>query len=57
MILKFPFGDSLMCDLEILLPGKLKAETALALAKCFPQLHISDSASLDNLREECMDYI
>ena len=57
MILKFPFGDSLMCELEILLPGKLKAETALALAKRFPQLHISDSASLDNLREECMDYI
>ena len=56
MIQKFPFGNSLLCDLEILLPKKLKAETAISLAKRFPQLELSDS-SLDKLREECLDYI
>ena len=55
---KFPFGDSLMTfDLEILLPGKLKPDTALSLTKHFPQLHIFDSESHDKLRDECMDCV
>ena len=45
------------CDLKILLPGKLKPDTALSLTKHFPQLHIFDSESLDKLRDECMDYV
>ncbi len=44
-------------DLEILLPGKLKPDTALSLTKHFPQLHIFDSESHDKLRDECMDCI
>lgn len=55
MIQKFPFGDSLLRDLEILLPNKLKTstiETAIGLAKRFPQLKLSDPTSLDKLREE-----
>ncbi len=48
---KFPFGDSLMMfDLEILLPGKLKPDTALSLTKHFLQLHVFDSESHDKLR-------
>ncbi len=45
------------CDLEILLPGKLKPDTALSLTKHFPQLHIFDSESHDKLRYECVDYV
>ena len=59
MIQKFPFGDSLFRDLEILLPAKLTITTiniVLNLAKRFPQLEISDSIALDKLREECLDY-
>ncbi len=60
MIQKFPFGDSLFRDLEILLPTKLTSTTtisiALKLAERFPQLEISDTFSLDKLREECLDY-
>ncbi len=44
-------------DLEILLPGKLKPDTALSLTKHFPQLHIFDSESHDKLRDECMDCV
>lgn len=57
MIQKFSFGDSLLCDLEILLPKKLNVEKAIGLAKRFPQLELSDSTMLDKLREECLDYI
>ena len=50
-----PFGDSLLKDLEILLPKDLNStsmETVISLAKCFPQLELSDATSLDKLREE-----
>ena len=53
MIQKFPFGDRLFRDLEILVPGKFDVQTATKLAQQFPQLGIS---SLDTLREECLDY-
>ena len=60
MIQKFPFGDSLLRDLDILLPKKLNTSTldaVIGLAKCFPQLQLSDVSCLDKLREECLDYI
>ena len=60
MIQKFPFGDSLLQDLELLQPNKLNSstvDTAIGLAKCFPQLELSNASSLDKLREECLDYI
>ena len=60
MIQKFPFGDSLLRDLEILKPKKLTSSTidsVIGLAKRFPQLELSDAPSLDKLREECLDYI
>ena len=57
MIQKFPFGEH---DLEILLPNKLNSssiDTAVSLAKRFPQQELCGSDSLDKLREECLDYI
>ena len=60
MIQKFPFGDNLFRDLEIRLPALLTTTTkdiAVSLAKCFPQLEMSDPTSLDKLREECLDCI
>ena len=60
MIQKFPFCDSLLRDLDILLPKKLNTstlDTVIGLAKRFPQLQLSDVSCLDKLREECLDYI
>lgn len=56
MIQIFPFGDSLLRDLAILQPNKMSVVTAVTLAKRFPQLELSGPASLDKLREECLDY-
>ena len=58
--MKFLFGDSLLRDLDILLPKKLNTstlDTVIGLAKRFPQLQLSDMSCLDKLREECLDYI
>ena len=55
MLLKFPFGDSLLKDLGVLQPEKTSsysARTILNLAKIFPQLEIADFESHDCLREE-----
>jgi len=61
MLEKFPFGDSLLRDLEILQPKKLASSTldvVIGLAKQFPQINLSDDySSLYKLREECLDYI
>ena len=60
MLKKFPFGDSLLKDLGILQPSQASlyiVETIINLAKCFPQIRLSDAASLDRLREEFMDFI
>ena len=60
MIQKFPFGDSLLQDLEVLQLKKLNSssiDTIIGLAKRFPQLKLSNASSLDKLREECLDYI
>ena len=59
MIKKFPFGDTILQDLGILVPEKASsypANTIIRLAKRFPQLELSDSNSLDQLREEFLDY-
>ena len=60
MLKKFPFGDSLLKDLGILQSNKASSyafERVFRLAKHFPQIEISDTASLDRLREEFMDFI
>lgn len=59
MLLKFPFSDSLLKDLGVLQPEKTSSysvNTALNLAKRFPQLGIADPESLDCLREEFLDF-
>ena len=59
MLVKFPFGDSLMKDMRLIQPqhtSSFSINTVLSLAECFPQLGINDSASLDRLREEFLDF-
>ena len=59
MIKKFPFGDTLLQDLGVLVPDKVSTysvETITRLAKRFPQLGLSDPSSLDHLREEFLDF-
>ena len=59
MLLKFPFGDSLLKDLGVLQPEKTSSypvATVLNLAKRFPQLDIADPESLEALREEFFDF-
>ena len=59
MLQKFPFADSLLKDLGVLQPEKTSSydiSTVLKLAKRFPQLDLTDSASLDKLREEFTDF-
>jgi hypothetical protein len=60
MIKKFPFSDTILKDLGILQPdkaGSYSAGTLQRLAKRFPQIGLSDSASLDKLEEEFNDFI
>ena len=60
MLKIFPFGDSLLKDLGILQPNRVHlytVETVVKLAKCFPQLSLDDSQSIDCLREEIMDFL
>ena len=59
MIKKFLFGDTLLQDLGILVPGKVATysmDTVVRLARRFPQLELSDPTSLDQLREEFLDF-
>ena len=54
MIEKFPFGDTLLQDLGVLVPDKVSTysvETIVRLAK-----RLSDPSSLDHLREEFLDF-
>ena len=58
MLNKFPFGDSLMKDLSVLQPEKTATfpmDKIATLAKRFPQIGLSDSSSVDCLREEFQD--
>ena len=53
MIKNFPFGDTLLQDLRVLLPDQVTTypvETIIKLANHFPQPELSDSTSLDQLR-------
>ena len=59
MIKKFPFGDTLLQDLGILVPDKVatySVDTVVRLARRFPQLELCDPTSLDQLREEFLDF-
>ena len=59
MLQKFPFGDSLLKDLGILQPEKTTSysfDLIQRLAKRFPQLGLADEASIDQLREEFIDF-
>lgn len=59
MLKKFPFGDSILRDLDIINPDKFCSysfSTVEGLAKRFPQLGLADSRTLDLLREEFMDF-
>ena len=59
MLKKFPFGDSLLKDLEIINPESVNTyffPTVLSLAKRFPQIGLSESSKLDKLWEEFMDF-
>ena len=56
MLEKFPFGDTLMKDLSMLQPENTSSfpfSKVISLAKRFP---LSDSASLDKLKEEFLDF-
>ena len=59
MIKKFPFGDTLLQDLGVLVLDKVTTypvEAIIRLAKRFPQLELSDSTSLDQLKDEFLDF-
>ena len=59
MLQKFPFRDSLLKDLGVLQPNKTSSypvSTLLDLAKRFPQLDLANTESLDQLREEFIDF-
>ncbi len=59
MLKKFPFGNTILKDLGILNPDMVctyNFTTIKTLAKCFPQLELAESASIDALRGEAMDF-
>ena len=60
MLKKFPFGDTLMNDLDIFQPEKTSSRavnTVLVFAKRIPQLRLSDSESIDYPKEEFIDFL
>ena len=59
MLKKLPFGDSILKDLGILQPqatASYSIDMITSLAKRFPQIKLADADSLDNLREEFLDF-
>ena len=55
----FPFGDTLLRDLAVYQPDQTAThsiDTIISLAKRFPQLGLDDFDSLDQLREEFLDF-
>ena len=59
MLKKFPFGDTLLKDLEVLQHDKtatFSVSTVVKLAKRFPQLCLDSSDDMDSLREEFLDF-
>ncbi len=58
MLKKFPFSDSLLKNLEILNPESTYSHdvsSVIDFSKKFPQIGLTDSSSLDKLREEFLD--
>ena len=59
MLKKFPFGDLILKDLDVINPDRFcvcSFSTLDSLAKRFPQLGLDDSSSLNLLREEYMNF-
>ena len=59
MLKKFPFGDSILKDLDIINPDKIcsySVDKIKGLAQRFPQVSHAESDKLDHLREEFMDF-
>ena len=59
MLKMFPFGDSILKDLDVINPDKFCScsfPIVESLAKRFPQLGLNDSTSLNLLREEFIDF-
>ena len=59
MLVKFPFGDSLMKDLRIIQPehtSSFSFNTINSLAKRFPPIGLNDVVSLQNLKEQFQDF-
>ena len=59
MLVKFPFGDSLMKDLRIIQPehtSSFSFNTITSLAKRFPPIGLNDAVSLQNLKEQFQDF-
>ena len=59
MLKKFPFGDSILKDLDVINPDKVCSysyEKIKSLAQRFPQIGLAESDELDHLREEFMDF-
>ena len=55
---KFPFGDTVLKNLGVLEPEKTASypvSTIIGLGKRFPHFGLSDSTSLDQLREKFLD--
>ena len=59
MLVKFPFGDSLVKDLRIIQlehTSSFSFNTITSLAKCFPPIGLNDAVSLQNLKEQFQDF-
>jgi hypothetical protein len=59
MLVKFPFRDSLMKDMRLIQHSQtstFSVKSLIELAKRFPQLDLKNSASLERLREEFLDF-
>ena len=59
MLVKFPFGDSLIRDLRVIQPEhtfSFSFNTITSLAKRFPQIGINDTVSLHNMKEQFQDF-
>ena len=60
MLKKFSFGDSILKNLGVLQPDKVSSysvSTVVGLAKCYPQIGLSASDSLDQIQEEFNDFV
>ena len=59
MLVKFPFGDSLMKNLRIIQlehTSSFSFNTITSLAKLFPSIGLNDAVYLQNLKEQFLDF-